>query len=94
MQDDTGPADGSGAQTGAPAARAGADSAADGEARPAGATGEPSVDAALSALHQLDGLPVAEHPAVFEQTHQRLRQVLDELAAAEPTDSAGREGSG
>lgn len=43
------------------------------------ATGEPRVDAALAGLSQLPGLPVAEHPAVFEQVHRQLREVLGEL---------------
>jgi hypothetical protein len=92
MQDDTGAADGSRAQTTAPAARAPEPAAADRAAGPIGATGEPRVDAALSSLHQLASLPVAEHPAVLERTHQRLRQVLDELAAEPPAGTAEHEG--
>jgi hypothetical protein len=47
------------------------------------------VDAALSELRQLAGLPVVEHPALFGRTHQRLQAVLDELDA----DSPEHEGS-
>jgi hypothetical protein len=43
------------------------------------ATGESRVDAALAGLSQLAALPVAEHPAVFEQVHRQLREVLGEL---------------
>jgi hypothetical protein len=48
------------------------------------ATGEPRVDAALTGLNQLPGLPVTEHPAVFEQVHRQLREVLGELDAGSP----------
>ncbi len=43
------------------------------------ATGEARVDAALAGLDDLPVLPVTEHPAVFEQVHRRLREVLGEL---------------
>jgi len=43
------------------------------------ATGEARVDEALASLDELAGLPVTEHPAVFEQVHRRLREVLGEL---------------
>ena len=46
------------------------------------ATGDPRVDRALSRLDDLAGLPVAEHPAVFEQVHQRLAEALGDLDAA------------
>jgi hypothetical protein len=48
-----------------------------GESRPA--TGEPRVDAALTRLDELAGRPVAEHRAIFEDVHRRLRDVLGEL---------------
>jgi hypothetical protein len=51
------------------------------EERPA--TGEPRVDAALARLDELAGRPVAEHRAVFEDVHRRLRDVLGELDARE-----------
>ena len=44
-------------------------------------TGQPGVDAALGPLDQLTGLPVAEHPAVFERVQLDLREVLDELGS-------------
>ena len=48
------------------------------------ATGESRVDEALAKLDELAGLPVTEHPAVFEQVHRRLREVLGELDPGEP----------
>jgi hypothetical protein len=47
------------------------------------ATGEPRVDAALARLDELEGLPVTEHRAVFEDVHGRLSEVLGELAAGQ-----------
>jgi hypothetical protein len=47
------------------------------------ATGEPRVDAALARLDELEGLPVTEHRAVFEDVHRRLRDVLGELDAGQ-----------
>jgi hypothetical protein len=46
------------------------------EAAPAG---EPAVDAMIARLDGLDGLPLDQHVAVFEETHAGLRQVLSEL---------------
>lgn len=43
-------------------------------------TGELRVDAALELLDQLPGLPVTDHPELFEQVHERLTEVLGELA--------------
>jgi hypothetical protein len=67
-------------------------------AEPRPATGEPRVDAALARLDELAGRPVAEHRAVFEDVHRRLRDVLGELDSRQPppsrdaTDPAGRAG--
>jgi hypothetical protein len=41
--------------------------------------GEPRVDAALKLLDRLPGLPVSEHPELFEQVHAQLTEVLGEL---------------
>src|SRR5258708_2886404 len=54
------------------------------------ATGEPRVDGALRRLGQLDGLPVSEHPPVFERIHGELVEVLGELHSG--PDSASRGG--
>ena len=56
------------------------------------ATGEARVDEALARLDELPGLPVTEHPAVFEQVHRRLQEVLGELdtgPAGEAGEAAG-----
>ena len=57
------------------------------------ATGESRVDEALAKLDELAGLPVTEHPAVFEQVHRRLREVLGELDSGAP-GGAGAPGPG
>lgn len=64
------------------------------EVAEAAATGEPRVDAALASLGRLALLPVGEHPAVFEQVHRGLQEVLGELDAGSGNGSAaaGRPG--
>jgi hypothetical protein len=64
------------------------------EAAEIAATGEPRVDAALASLGRLALLPVGEHPAVFEQVHRGLREVLGELdgGSGGSAGSAGRPG--
>jgi hypothetical protein len=63
-------------------------------------TGEPRVDAALAKLDELEGLPVTEHSAVFEDVHRRLRDVLGELdtglqrEAGQAPGASGRPGAG
>ena len=39
-------------------------------------TGHPAVDEVLRSLGALDGTPVDEHVAVFEQAHEELRRTL------------------
>ena len=59
-------------------------------------TGDSRVDEAVSQLQNLAGLPVAEHPAVFERVHRRLTEALDDLDAREPAvpdDGPGHPGS-
>ncbi len=56
-------------------------------------TGEARVDAALSLLDDLTELPVTEHPAVFEQVHTQLSEVLTELRSGPAGGPAGRDGS-
>ena len=72
---ETGAAETWAAETGA------ADSGAPGAvgATEAPATGQPRVDAALRLLDRLPGLPVSEHPELFEQVHAQLSEVLGEL---------------
>jgi hypothetical protein len=55
-------------------------------------TGEPRVDAALKLLDRLPGLPVSEHPDLFEQVHAQLTEVLGELDS-ESGGPAGQLGS-
>jgi hypothetical protein len=45
-------------------------------------TGIPAVDEVLSSLDGLADRPVAEHVAVFEQAHERLRRALDAQPSA------------
>jgi hypothetical protein len=42
-------------------------------------TGDPRVDAAIAGLASLDDVDLAERPAVLEQVHDRLREILGEL---------------
>lgn len=39
-------------------------------------TGHPAVDEVLRSLNALDGTPVDEHVATFEQAHEELRRTL------------------
>jgi hypothetical protein len=39
-------------------------------------TGNETVDTVLASLEQLDDLPAADHVAVFESAHDRLRAAL------------------
>jgi hypothetical protein len=65
--------------------------AAEDEAGARRATGEPRVDAALRLLDRLPGLPVSDHPELFEQVHAQLTDVLGELdsSSAGPADAHG-----
>jgi hypothetical protein len=40
-------------------------------------TGVERVDGALESLRGLDGVPIEQHPAVFESVHGALRDVLN-----------------
>jgi hypothetical protein len=48
------------------------------DAVPTESSGDPRVDAALEPLDSLDEAPVHEHPAVFEEVHRRLQDILAE----------------
>ena len=50
---------------------------------------EEAVDAALAALDGLDGRPLAEHVAVFEQVHAALGTALADGAVGEGSPSGG-----
>lgn len=49
-------------------------------------TGNPVVDSVLDSLEELDRLPPAEHVAVFEAAHERLRGALTD-SGEPPTES-------
>ena len=98
MRDDTGaygPADGEPGES-LPSPDFPADEPARPLTVPRPETGEFRVDAALSLLDELTELPVTEHPAMFEQVHAQLSEVLDELGARMAPRPAGpprRDGS-
>ena len=48
------------------------------------ATGDGRVDEAVARLADLDELPVAKHPAVFEYVHERLTEALGDLDSQGP----------
>jgi hypothetical protein len=50
-------------------------------------TGDSRVDAALTSLDRLAGLPVSEHAPVFERVHAELTEILGDLP-----ESAGTSG--
>jgi hypothetical protein len=52
-------------------------------------TGDPRVDAAIGGLASLDDADLADRPAVLEQVHDRLREILGELGDA-GRDDPGR----
>lgn len=51
--------------------------AGQGDGWEAPSTGVAAVDDVLASVQGLDGRPVEEHVAVFEQAHDRLRRALD-----------------
>jgi hypothetical protein len=56
-------------------------------------TGDHRVDEALARLDELAGLPVTDHPAMFEHVHQRLAEVLGDLGTGDlGTGDAGSPG--
>jgi len=51
-------------------------------------TGDARVDAAIAGLGGLDDMELADRPAVLEEVHDRLREILGELGdAGRPTHS-------
>lgn len=57
-------------------------------------TGDSRVDAAVARLGELADAPLDEHPAIFEQVHDRLREVLGELSPGMPAASDARDTPG
>ena len=45
-------------------------------------TGDPRVDEAIAGLSDLDQIDLDERPAVLEEVHDRLREILGELGDA------------
>ena len=45
-------------------------------------TGDPRVDEAISGLSDLDQIDLDDRPAVLEEVHDRLREILGELGDA------------
>ena len=48
-------------------------------------TGDDRVDASVAGLSRLRGQPVADHVAVLEEVHGRLRDILGELGEDQGT---------
>ena len=51
--------------------------------------GDARVDEAVARLADLAGLPVAEHPPVFEYVHERLTEALGDLDVRDPAGPGG-----
>jgi hypothetical protein len=53
-------------------------------------TGDPRVDQAIAGLSDLDQIDLDDRPAVLEEVHDRLREILGELgdAGRGPADAA------
>jgi hypothetical protein len=47
-------------------------------------TGDDRVDSVIAAIEGLEGRPVEEHVAAFEQAHDELRRALDGSPPDEP----------
>jgi len=58
------------------------------------ATGDARVDEAVARLADLAGLPVAEHPPVFEYVHERLTEALGDLDVRDPAGPGNPSGPG
>ena len=54
------------------------------------ATGNSSVDAALSRLEGLSNRPAVDHPEIYERVHEDLTQAMSEFAAdSDPPTATG-----
>jgi hypothetical protein len=53
---------------------------------------DPRVDEVVAGLRALDGLDLAEHPAILQEVHGRLREILGELGDAAGPAEPGRPG--
>ena len=52
-------------------------------------TGDPRVDAVIGRLASLEDVDLAERPAVLEEVHDRLREILGELGDPDRPGPAG-----
>ena len=52
-------------------------------------TGDSRVDQAVAQLGRLDQAPLAEHPAILGEVHDRLREVLGELSPGDNQRAPG-----
>ena len=52
-------------------------------------TGDSRVDEAVAQLGRLDEAPLAEHPAILGEVHDRLRDVLGELSPGDNQRAPG-----
>ena len=55
-------------------------------------TGDARVDAVIQGLASLDGLDLAERPAVLESVHTQLRELLGELGEVAEPGRPGEQG--
>lgn len=61
----------------------------DGERPAPASTGHPAVDEVVRSLGELDGRPVDEHVAAFEEAHDRLRRALSDAGDDEAAHPEG-----
>ena len=59
---------------------------------PVESTGDSRVDEAIAGLAALDELPLDDRPAALEAVHDRLREILGELGAADRLGHPGHPG--
>jgi hypothetical protein len=55
-------------------------------------SGDPRVDAVIAGLAALDDMELADRPAVLEEVHERLREILGELGDAGRPAHSGQQG--
>ena len=53
-------------------------------------TGDPRVDAAIGQLASLDDMDLVDRPAVLQDVHDRLREILGELGDPRPGEPGQR----
>jgi hypothetical protein len=58
-----------------------------------GPTGDPRVDQAIAGLSDLDQIDLDDRPAVLNEVHDRLREILGELGSAGRPAEPGQRGA-